>query len=437
MMRSLLLMTFLCTIFYTGIAQIKINEISVKPGTSSSSSTYQSLKYVGYSGRGSEYIELYNEGCGVIDLSCYYLVGHNDALNSKKGTFRFPAGASISPLGFFSIGGPLSGANINLFNYTTGNDADLLATSNGRWYLDNADGYVALYDNTGTLIDAVYWSSSANYNSNSYLGDAPPNAPNPISPGTTCGVNPGALVRPTLAEVEYAGASPSLGKVLHRITDGSGAWATNATASLNACNGACGGPCLLPVEMLSFTGDRYGDLVELNWVTATEINCDYFQIQRKSDENSIEDWVTIGQVIGGGTINYVSEYSFLDQNPKDGINYYRIKQVDFNGDFEYFGPIAVVFGQNSNDDKVVAYPIPCNNQLHISLNKFENEVVEIYDISGKKLELSIATRLDCLIVDVSDYANGQYIIKIISSARIRTGRVIIQHTTNFGLSNMD
>jgi len=121
-----------CLILFVNIStvfsQVVINEIMVKPGPDATSSLYQSLKMCSSSTSGTEYIELYNaDPCNSIDISCY-LIGFNVFTSQSHGTFRFPAGSVIPPLGFLSIGGPNSGATINLFNYcstpnlNTGND---------------------------------------------------------------------------------------------------------------------------------------------------------------------------------------------------------------------------------------------------------------------------------------------------------------------------
>lgn len=96
---------------------------------------------------------------------------------------------------------------------------------------------------------------------------------------------------------------------------------------------------VLPVEMLSFevNTDQNNNVI-LNWSTATETNSDYFQVERST--NGI-DWIVIGSETAAGNSNEIIEYSFVDYNADNGISYYRLKQVDFDGAFEYYGPMAV------------------------------------------------------------------------------------------------
>ncbi|WP_462248634.1 T9SS type A sorting domain-containing protein [Ekhidna sp.] len=94
---------------------------------------------------------------------------------------------------------------------------------------------------------------------------------------------------------------------------------------------------LLPVDLISFTGKATASNVTLEWSTATEINNQYFDIQRSWDG---VNFTTIGRVVGHGTTNSIKNYEFVDQNPwKEG--YYRLLQVDFDGSSEYHSTIRV------------------------------------------------------------------------------------------------
>ncbi|MFN5147502.1 MAG: lamin tail domain-containing protein, partial [Flavobacteriia bacterium] len=222
----------------TVFSQVVINEIMVKPGPDATSSLYQSLKMCSSSTSGTEYIELYNaDPCNSIDISCY-LIGFNVFTSQSHGTFRFPAGSVIPPLGFLSIGGPNSGATINLFNYCS---TPNLNTGNDRWYLENGDGYIILYDPTGNVVDAVYWTFSAGQ-ANKWGTDSDiSNPPTLIAAGVGCPIVtslPGPSSIP-ISNASYAGQGPNTGTVLERTTDGGVTWATNASPTINNCNGTC------------------------------------------------------------------------------------------------------------------------------------------------------------------------------------------------------
>jgi hypothetical protein len=99
---------------------------------------------------------------------------------------------------------------------------------------------------------------------------------------------------------------------------------------------------LLPIKMGSFTGFHNGREVELDWTTITEKNNDYFIVQRTVDGIIYEN---IGTVKGAGTTNERQNYSLVDYRPYDGTSYYRIKQTDYDGAFEYSDIISVKHGE--------------------------------------------------------------------------------------------
>jgi gliding motility-associated-like protein len=232
----------------TATAQVVINEVSVKPASSAIAANDQSLKDCVNPSFGREYIELYNpDPCNAVDIGCFILATPRGGVSTgPQGAFRFPPGTTIPPLGFVSIGGALTGASFILPSYCTGPNAAFMGSSLARWFLDNADHFVALYNDVGAPLDVVYWTFGANqanrWNNPDYPGlSLPPTViPNPPScdqinqlagPGTI----PAALVN-------YAGASPALGTVLHRDQDGGLLWETNAQGTLNNCNGICATP---------------------------------------------------------------------------------------------------------------------------------------------------------------------------------------------------
>lgn len=137
----------------------------------------------------------------------------------------------------------------------------------------------------------------------------------------------------------------------------------------------------LPVELISFEANCSNTFVNLDWITASETNNDYFIIEKSNDGINFE---TIGYEEGMGTINTNSNYHFIDYKPFVGINYYRLKQVDFNGDFAY-------------SDVVVVNYCTTTAITHLSVSQTSSEVVvnacatvtngtallRIFDLSGK------------------------------------------------------
>jgi len=94
---------------------------------------------------------------------------------------------------------------------------------------------------------------------------------------------------------------------------------------------------ILPIELLSLTSEIESDRVVLKWTTGTEINNDYFTIERSRD---LYGWEILGFVNGAGNSSTPKNYTFSDLYPLDGLAYYRLKQTDFDGKFKYYGPVT-------------------------------------------------------------------------------------------------
>ena len=95
----------------------------------------------------------------------------------------------------------------------------------------------------------------------------------------------------------------------------------------------------LPITLLSFNAAAIKDGVYVEWSTASQINNDYFNIQKSLDGYEWENKVTIE---GAGNSNTQIDYSWVDSNPSVGVSYYRLKQTDYNGEFEIFDPVSVI-----------------------------------------------------------------------------------------------
>lgn len=187
------------------------------------------------------------------------------------------------------------------------------------------------------------------------------------------------------------------------------------TAGNTECNTACLDEvctdvtvvCTLsPVELLSFEVQSNRTDATLRWQTATELNNSHFDIERSLDGIN---WRPIGQVDGHINSSSLKSYSYVDKliGNSTSIAYYRLKQVDFDGQFSYSPERVVGFAK---DDAVVnIFPNPVQNILYL---KVENDIetqVEIYNIFG-----AIVHRSDKQIIDVGDLAQGTYVVRVLS-----------------------
>lgn len=127
--------------------------------------------------------------------------------------------------------------------------------------------------------------------------------------------------------------------------------------------GSAGGEIPLPIELLSFEGKYLNTLVYIQWKTASERNNDYFELERS--KNSI-DFTPLYKVQGAGTTAYTQTYSFTDENPHHGLNYYRLRQVDFDKSLTYSDVISVDAGSNT-EHALQVIPNPSDNGSSVML----------------------------------------------------------------------
>lgn len=151
----------------------------------------------------------------------------------------------------------------------------------------------------------------------------------------------------------------------------------------------------IPVELTNFSASTSKSKVILEWSTATETNNHRFEVQRKFDENS---WQTVGTVSGSGTTAKTKNYSFIDDISEIAVStiQYRLKQIDFNGSFNYSGEVSVVNNKVTSFELSQNYPNPFNPTTRIrfsvpsiSKNSFasgeQTVVLKIYDIIGNEI----------------------------------------------------
>ena len=142
----------------------------------------------------------------------------------------------------------------------------------------------------------------------------------------------------------------------------------------------------LPVELSSFTASANNRDINLNWSTMTEINNSGFDIERKAI--SSDNWTMVGNVSGNGTSNVAHSYSYTDRNLSSGIYTYRLKQTDFNGNFEYHNLNGeVIIGVPNSLLLVQNYPNPFNPTTTISfdLPVAGNVSLKVFNTSGKEV----------------------------------------------------
>ena len=168
----------------------------------------------------------------------------------------------------------------------------------------------------------------------------------------------------------------------------------------------------LPVELVSFTGVAYKTNNVLSWQTASELNNDYFEVQKSLEG---KDFQTIGLVKGIGTSSTGGLYSFTDYEPAKGIQYYRLKQVDYNGDHHISNTI-LVRSENSGASKFPAlFPNPVSGD-QITLSSDPNDQLielKVLDGMGKLISIPYSeVNQNKWLLNISNLDKGMYLIQI-------------------------
>ncbi|RLD60440.1 MAG: hypothetical protein DRJ01_09645 [Bacteroidetes bacterium] len=190
----------------------------------------------------------------------------------------------------------------------------------------------------------------------------------------------------------------------------------------------------LPIKLLSFNVFNNNNQIIINWVTASEINNDYFSIERSVDGVSFE---IIDIVNGAGNSNNVLNYETIDNKPLQGTSYYRLKQTDYDGKFEYSSLVAVKVHKEVISQAMNVYPNPVlkNSQnVNVKINGFnENEevYVKVINIFGKveyfdKIYSGFDGAID-LSLDAGIFNSlGYHIISVSSSNKSFNNRFLVK-----------
>ena len=170
----------------------------------------------------------------------------------------------------------------------------------------------------------------------------------------------------------------------------------------------------LPVKWVYFQGQLSENGVMLRWKTASEIHNLRFEVERSLDALH---WKKIGFVEGNGDRNTQSLYHFLDTTTPSGIHYYRLKQIDLDGQFE-FSSIIHVQGKNN---AIKAYPNPTQGIVRIEGVLPD---VKVYNILGREVKRETMKGQD---LDLSDLPNGLYIISVLNGHQAKSISVMKQN----------
>lgn len=172
----------------------------------------------------------------------------------------------------------------------------------------------------------------------------------------------------------------------------------------------------LPIELVYFKAKLIEDnQVRLDWQTASEINNDYFTIERSINGT---DWQELTRIDGAGNSSSLLSYFSTDKSPYSDISYYRLKQTDFIGEFGYSQIRSIKIDQLHNS-KVEIYPNPTTNEINLIGDLQELEQISILNTLGQDVTVFISiTKAEegMIVLDLSNLINGIYYVKTRTTA---------------------
>jgi len=175
----------------------------------------------------------------------------------------------------------------------------------------------------------------------------------------------------------------------------------------------------LPITLISFNAKLINGETQITWITASEVNNDYFTVERSGDGVTFEPIATVD---GAGNSNQKLNYETIDKNPLSGTSYYRLKQTDYDGSYQYSNWVAInnYFG---NAPEITLYPNPNRGKFTITSNT-EYTNIQICNVFGSILMEQKPTSLKTM-VDATNLPNGIYFVKIISGDKSITKKFTI------------
>lgn len=185
-----------------------------------------------------------------------------------------------------------------------------------------------------------------------------------------------------------------------------------------------GGFGALPVRLVRFEAHKINDKsVKLTWQTATETNNLRFDIERSGNGNDFE---RIGTIDGAGNSNQIKSYQFIDYQTLEGINYYRLKQVDTDGTFNYSSLRSV---RMNNQATIIAFPNPFENQFNLQFDRLiaENLTIEIRDVLGNIVQKNTLIKGNQIFpVQTRNLPKGIYFVSFVYENQMQHLKIVKQ-----------
>lgn len=366
----------------------------------------------------------------------YGIVKWNIGLSAAGSNFEFPfgdlSGTSYHPFNFivnspgtlFPIGS-LTGGSVSVSTHPTFTAA---APNNrplplGVTHLDNVTGT----DNSKQVIDRYWVMNVAGYliNPTASMIMTYRTSEHDASAGSTNNIVESQLTAQQWNGSQWLSQTGSVNIAANKVS-------VTGVKSFNTVWTLVSSSSPLPVELLSFNAILNSDkMVDLVWETASELNNDYFTMERSSDGITFEN---IGNVDGAGNSTIKISYAGLDPKPFSGISYYRLKQTDFDGAFTYSQVVTVnLSSETPGAISMTVYPNPTTDQVNIQVNDGNlsmQSTVEIYNGLGQVVFSSLLANMatfnnSVFQVKTENFPAGIYILRLMNANEIIASQKLI------------
>ena len=181
---------------------------------------------------------------------------------------------------------------------------------------------------------------------------------------------------------------------------------------------------LLPVHFAGFTGVATARGVQLDWTTGSELNNDFFAVERSADGR---DYQTLGTVKGAGNSSDFVDYQFTDPTAPEGVSYYRLRQVDVDGTAVYSEVISVRTGERIDVLDIFPTVMQNGHDLSVDLTDTEGRVrVELYDPSGRRVHQQSLTAGSLVRLVLPNLQDGMYLVRVQGRQVARQAKLFVR-----------
>jgi hypothetical protein len=361
----------------------------------------------------NDYVVLFNSSNAIVDIGGWglqYASGTGSFGSASPSTSanasicNIPAGKSIPAKGFFLI--QLVAGTGGTTNLPTP-DVDGSAVGVTPDFGINASATAGKFV---LLNNQIYFRGSLGNSTTSPTGS---NVVDFVAYGTTATTFEGT--GPTVA--------PSNTTAVRRINNGQDTdnntndfAVNNSPAPLNTASAP------LAVELTSFTAKSNNSKTNLFWQTASEKNNSHFAIERSNDGDVFSK---IGQVKGNGTSTINQNYQYTDATPSKGINYYRLRQVDFDGTESLSKTVSVNF-DSKGQNKVKVYPTLVKDAVNVELSDDSKAEIVVRDLTGRFILTQNTEGVSNTTLNLGALSSGLYILSVRSNSALETVKIYKQ-----------